>query len=157
MNSINTKSQTDSNRHPEQEKNIGKTVIPKGQPQAVKNILQRMPKEIAESFSEEQLAHLHTALGARSWKKHSIDIRSTFSIPLSPTSIYYVFLVGKNHREMSRREQRISALTSALIISLFVLFSMLVGLLTLYLLKSWLGINLFEDFSLGIWDWFKGL
>ncbi|MEC9480055.1 MAG: 3-phosphoshikimate 1-carboxyvinyltransferase, partial [Pseudomonadota bacterium] len=26
----------------------------------------------------------------------------------------------------------------------------------LYILKSWLGINLFEGFSLGLWDWLKG-
>ncbi|MFC3121400.1 3-phosphoshikimate 1-carboxyvinyltransferase [Agaribacter flavus] len=134
-----------------------KNTIPKQRTQSVNNILQRMPKDVADSFSDEQLSHLHAALGARSWKKHSIDLRSTFAIPFSRTRIYYVFLVGKNYRELSRSEEKISAITSAILISFFVLISTLFGLLALYLLKSWLGINLFEDFSLGIWGWFKNL
>ena len=43
----------------------------------------------------------------------------------------------------------------ALMLALFVTFCTLFGLLVLYLIKSALGINLFEDFSLGIWSWFK--
>lgn len=35
------------------------------------------------------------------------------------------------------------------------LFSVLTGLLLLYLLKSALGIDLVPGFSLGIWGWFK--
>jgi hypothetical protein len=30
-------------------------------------------------------------------------------------------------------------------------------LIVLYLIKSALGINLFEGFSLGLWDWLKSL
>lgn len=36
------------------------------------------------------------------------------------------------------------------------LFSCLFLLMVLYLAKSAMGINLFPDFSLGIWQWFKG-
>ena len=43
----------------------------------------------------------------------------------------------------------------ALMFALFITFSVLSGLLILYLIKSALGINLFENFSLGIWSWFK--
>jgi hypothetical protein len=63
--------------------------------------------------------------------------------------------MGRNHRNLTRKEQVISALTVAGFITLFVIFSILFGLLALYLLKSALGINLFENFSLGIWTWFK--
>ena len=35
---------------------------------ALESLLDRMPPEVASSFTEEQLAHLHSALGARSWK-----------------------------------------------------------------------------------------
>lgn len=132
-----------------------KNVIPKQQAPEIRNILQRMPKEVAESFSETQLDYLHAALGVRSWKRHSIDLRSTFFIPFAKVRIYYVFLVGKNRRELSRREAKISAITSALFVSLFLLACTLLGLLILYLIKSALGINLFEGFSLGIWSWFK--
>ncbi|MGB3726210.1 MAG: 3-phosphoshikimate 1-carboxyvinyltransferase [Glaciecola sp.] len=130
-------------------------VIPKKPPQALQNFLQRMPKEVVDSFSETQLNHLHEALGVRSWKKHSIDVRSTFAIPFTTKRIYYVFLVGRNTRELSRGEKRISAFASLLVISVFLMVSMVIGLLILYLLKSALGIDLFEGFSLGIWSWFK--
>ncbi|HBB24465.1 MAG TPA: 3-phosphoshikimate 1-carboxyvinyltransferase, partial [Pseudomonas sp.] len=46
-------------------------------------------------------------------------------------------------------------IAKAALATLFLLFSALVGLVILYLLKSALGINLFPDFSLGLWDWFK--
>lgn len=124
---------------------------------AVKSLLDRMPSEVASSFTKEQLSHLHSALGARSWKKHSVDIRSTFPIPFAKSRIYFVLLMGRNRRELTRREKQISALTFALFITVFIGASTLFGLLVLYLIKSALGINLFKNFSLGIWDWFKGL
>jgi hypothetical protein len=34
---------------------------------------------------------------------------------------------------------------------------MLAGLLLLYLVKSALGIDLFDGYSFGIWHWFKSL
>ena len=64
-------------------------------------------------------------------------------------------LAGKNRRELSRLEQQVGRATMALMFALFITFSVLSGLLILYLIKSALGINLFENFSLGIWSWFK--
>ena len=122
---------------------------------AVEKLLSRMPERIANSFSAEQLIHLKTAIGSREWGKHKVDFRGTFPIPFFKSRIYYVFLMGRNHRNLTRKEQVISALTVAGFITLFVIFSILFGLLALYLLKSALGINLFENFSLGIWTWFK--
>lgn len=122
---------------------------------AVKSLLDRMPSEVASSFTEEQLSHLHSALGARSWKKHSVDIRSTFPIPFAKSRIYFVLLMGRNRRELTRREKQISAFTFALFIAAFIGASTLFGLLVLYLIKSALGINLFKGFSLGIWGWFQ--
>ncbi len=124
---------------------------------ALESLLDRMPPEVASSFTEEQLAHLHSALGARSWKKHSVDIRSTFPVPFIKRRIYFVLLMGRNRRELTRREKQLSAITFALFIAAFIGASTLFGLLVLYLIKSALGINIFENFSLGIWDWFKGL
>lgn len=124
---------------------------------AVKSLLDRMPPEVAESFTEEQLAHLHSALGARSWKKHSVDIRSTFPVPFIRRRIYFVLLMGRNRRDLTRREKQLSAITFALFIAAFIGASTLFGILVLYLIKSALGIDLFKGFSLGIWDWFKDL
>lgn len=124
---------------------------------ALSSLLDRMPPEVVKSFTEEQLAHLHSALGARSWKKHTVDIRSTFPVPFVKRRIYFVLLMGRNRRELTRREKQLSALTFALFIAAFIGASTLFGILVLYLIKSALGIDIFKGFSFGIWDWFKGL
>ena len=46
-------------------------------------------------------------------------------------------------------------LINATLFTLFVCVSTLFGLIVLYLIKSALGINLIEGWSLGLWDWFK--
>ncbi|GGF67628.1 3-phosphoshikimate 1-carboxyvinyltransferase [Alteromonas lipolytica] len=124
---------------------------------ALKSLLERMPPEVANSFTEEQLSHLHSALGARSWKKHSLDIRSTFPIPFAKSRVYFVLLMGRNRRELTRREKQISAITFALFVAVFIGFSTLFGLLVLYLIKSALGIDIFKGYSFGVWKWFKEL
>jgi hypothetical protein len=124
---------------------------------AIRELLSRMPNAVAESFNDEQLSHLLTAVGARSWGKHRVDARGTFKIPFYPWRFYYVLLLGKNHRGLSRKEKQLSLLTSALVLSVFLVLCALGGLLLLYLIKSAMGIDLFSGFSLGIWTWFKGV
>ncbi|MCP4990414.1 MAG: 3-phosphoshikimate 1-carboxyvinyltransferase [Colwellia sp.] len=116
-----------------------------------------MPENVADSFNEEQLTHLFTILGSRSWGKHSIDSRGTFKIPFYRWRFYYVFLMGKNHRDLSRQEKKVSLIGQSLFISIFLLLCAGLGLLVLYLIKSALGIDIFPNFSLGIWSWFKAL
>lgn len=122
---------------------------------ALNSLLERMPPEVAESFTDEQLSHLHSALGARSWKKHSLDIRSTFPVPFAKSRVYFVLLMGRNRRELTRREKQISAITFALIVMAFIAVSTFLGLMVLYLIKWKLGIDLFPDsnFKLGHWFW----
>lgn len=124
---------------------------------AVKSLLDRMPPEVAESFTEEQLAHLHSALGARSWKKHSVDIRSTFPVPFIRRRIYFVLLMGRNRRDLTRKEKQISAITFALFVAAFIGISTVLGLLVLYLIKWKLGINLFDNYSFEFGHWFWDL
>jgi len=125
--------------------------------QTIKGILEKMPESVADSFNDEQLTHLFTILGSRSWGRHSIDLRGTFKIPFYKWRFYYVFLTGKNHRDLSRKEKQISLMGQALFISTFLLLCTGLGLLILYLIKSALGIDIFPNFSFGIWTWFKGL
>jgi hypothetical protein len=122
---------------------------------AIQNLLSRMPENVVESFSDNQLIHLKVALGSRNWGKHKVDCRGTFTIPFLSSRFYYVYLLGRNHRNLSRYEERISAITSTIIVTVFVTFSVLLGILILYLIKSALGINLIEGFSFGVWGWFK--
>jgi hypothetical protein len=124
---------------------------------SIRKLLSRMPSSVADSFSDDQLMHLKVALGSRQWGRHKIDFRGTFPLPFFNSNIYYVFLLGKNYRHLTRSEKAISAFTFAFFISFFIILSVLGGMLVLYLVKSALGIDLIEGFSFGIWDWFKGL
>ena len=119
----------------------------------ISRLLERMPDKVADSFSEEQLAYLRNAIGAREWGRHKVDLRGT--IKFFKWRYYYVVLAGRNRRALSEREVKIAALMNAVLLSSFILFSMLVGLVVLYLVKSALGINLIEGWSLGLWGWFK--
>ena len=120
---------------------------------AIVNLLERMPRSVQTSFSEEQLSHLRNAVSSRQWGHHSIDLRGTVS--WFKYRYYYVILAGKNHRNMSRAQLRASRFVNALLLAVFFTFSALIGMLLLYLLKSALGVDLFTDYSFGVWDWFK--
>ena len=37
---------------------------------AIKNLLQRLPDDVAATFTDNQLAALHVALSGRTWGKH---------------------------------------------------------------------------------------
>tara|TARA_B100002049_G_C15952520_1_gene321072 strand:- start:244 stop:657 length:414 start_codon:yes stop_codon:yes gene_type:complete len=119
----------------------------------IQHVLERMPKKAADSFSDEQLSYLNMALAGRQWGSHKVDLRGTVSVLRS--RYYFVFLAGRDKRDLSRIESRIGKMAIATAIAVFVCVSMLFGLTLLYILKSWLGINLFESFSLGLWDWIK--
>ncbi|MCQ2028885.1 3-phosphoshikimate 1-carboxyvinyltransferase [Stutzerimonas zhaodongensis] len=115
---------------------------------------QRLPEDLRESFSEKQLQGLRSAFATRSWGRHQLDWRGTFG--LWSNQYYFVLVGGRNKRNLSRSQRNISLAAKAAAITLFLFFCVLVGLLALYLIKSALGINLLPNFSLGIWDWFKG-
>ncbi|PKG98741.1 3-phosphoshikimate 1-carboxyvinyltransferase [Paraglaciecola sp. MB-3u-78] len=122
---------------------------------ALQNLLAKVPDRVKETFTEEQLSYLRNASINRQWRNHSVDLRGT--IPWFKYRYYYVFIAGKNNRELSRAEQKASRIIIAVFLVGFLCVSITFGLLALYLLKSALGINLFDNFSLGIWDWFKKL
>lgn len=115
---------------------------------------QRLPEELRESFSDEQLQGLRTALATRSWARHKVDLRGTFN--LWRTQYYFVVVAGRNKRSLSRAQQKLSLATKAGAITVFLFFSVLLGLVLLYVLKSALGIDLLPGHSLGLWDWLKG-
>ena len=119
----------------------------------IQHVLERMPQKAADSFTDEQLSYLNTALAGRNWGKHKVDLRGT--IGLLSSRYYFVFLAGRDKRELSRIESRIGRIAIAISFVLFISVSLLFGLTLLYVLKSWLGIDLFDDYSLGLWDWIK--
>ena len=90
---------------------------PVHQSQLLKRMLNKMPTEVAESFTEEQLIALNKAVGGFSWARHKVDLRGTISIWRS--SYYFVILWGRNRRELSRFEKQLGQLSVAFIITLF--------------------------------------
>lgn len=121
---------------------------------AIQKLLERMPSEVQQSFTEQQLSYLRVALGARQWGKHKLDVRGTLG--LGSWRYYYVLVAGRNKRS-EHRSHKVGLLAKAVLVSMLLVISTVLGLLLLYLLKSALGIDLFADFSLGIWGWFKAL
>lgn len=122
---------------------------------AIQNILSRMPEEIADQFTDDQLLHLKTAVGARQWGQHPVDKRGTFSIPGFKYKIYYVFLLGKNRRQLTKSEEKVSTAVGIAIASAIAFLLLSIIFIVLYILKSMAGINLFPEFSFGIWDYIK--
>lgn len=127
---------------------------PKDDP-SIKRLLNKMPPAIAASFSTEQLFGLQHAITDRRWKAHKVDMRPTLKFPFLPWAFYFVFLMGHERRSLSDKEKSVAAASLLFLLVLVCTFILGVGLLFVYLLKSALGIDLFENSSLGIWDWFN--
>lgn len=119
------------------------------------NLLSRLPDETALSLTDRQLSHIKVAVGNGGYRKHKIDCRGTIPIPFYPSRIYFVLLMGRNIRAVTRTEKSIALMTTLFLTTLFLSLSTLLGLVVLYILKSALGIDLFEGSSLGLWSWLK--
>lgn len=119
----------------------------------VAGLLERLPKENKDSFTDEQLLSLKIALSGRRWGHHAFDIRGVLGF--WNWRYYYVFIGGRERRELSRRHLKVARTTKALTLLVFLSFSTILGLLGLYLAKSAFGINILQGYSLGIWSWFK--
>ncbi len=117
----------------------------------VLKLLSQLPADVKHSFSDEQLQAIRQAMGSPSWATHSIDIRG--SVRYFRWGFYYVVLAGKNRRRLSRldHEEKFSQFIHAWL--LLILFGSLttLSLLAFYLMKSALGVDIFPNFSLGIW------
>lgn len=67
----------------------------------VRQILSRLPEEVINKLSEEELLALYRSITTP--RNHSIDLR--LSLPLVPKRLYFVTLVGLERRDASTRTQ----------------------------------------------------
>ncbi|PKI18158.1 hypothetical protein [Colwellia sp. 12G3] len=118
----------------------------------VNQLLNGMEKSVADSFTAKQRKALQKSISTQDWRQHDVDFRPTLAVPFLPWSFYLVFLVGVNRRGLLPAERFIAFTMFLLAIFIFGLTIIGCALLLLYLLKSWLGIDLFPNESLGIWD-----
>jgi len=121
----------------------------------VNQLLSGMEKSVAETFTYKQRKALQKSITTQDWRSHNVDFRPTLALPFMPWSFYIVFLVGVNRRGLLPAERFIAFTMFLLVIFFMGLFVFGCILVLIYLLKSWLGIDLFPNESLGIWDKFK--
>ena len=69
----------------------------------VQQLIAKLPAASVPSFTDEQLLALKVALGGRTWGAHALDWRWTLSF--WHWHYYGVFLLGRNRRTLTRREQ----------------------------------------------------
>lgn len=117
-----------------------------------------MPNDVARSFTDTQLKAISAAFSMRRWRDHSVELR--WIIPLLGHHYYFILLSGGERRSQERRlKDRLLNPLLALGNGIFaiVLFSAILisVLITLYVLKSVLGINLLPGFSFGIMPIFE--
>ena len=124
---------------------------------SLKRLLGSMEPSVANSFTDEQLSALRQVVEVRGWHGHSFDFRPTLIIPFLPWSFYVVFLFGRNRRALSSSEQVVAGIMFMMMLFFMGLTAIGFIFIVLYLIKSALGIDLFADESLGIWEEFKRL
>ena len=120
--------------------------------QSLKLLLAKLPPDISESFSNEQLQALNLALNTPK-RHHAINLR--LQLGFWHWKYYCNFIFGRDHRELTRREELTKGWVLAIVFWILIFISTLFYLVVLYLIKSALGIDIFPHFSLGIWGWFK--
>ena len=129
---------------------------PQTRPPAIERFYAQLDPQISEELTPEQKAGVEKAvlaitLGAR----HKVDIRRSF--PFFGKRFYLVFLLGRDLRQQHRQESTLSRILLTFLLLIAVLFVTCCILLTLYMIKSALGIDVFQNFHVGIWDWWLSL
>ena len=119
----------------------------------IRRFKSKVPADVAESYDAHQFEAIAAVFGARHWRRHAIDRRLVF--PLFGRNFYVVALAGGERRSPTRRLSdrllhpvaTIGNAAFALVFFIAILFSLFA---VLYVLKSFLGINLMPNTSLGI-------
>lgn len=121
------------------------------------NLLRSMDKTIADSFSYKQRKAMSKSLNNQEWGKHKVDFRPTIAVPFVPRSFYVVFIAGTNRRGLSNSEKVISFLMLLLVLFVGGILAVCFALIGIYIVKSWIGIDLFPNESLGLWSYIKDI
>lgn len=61
----------------------------------------RIPREVAESFTDEQLTAIKTVFGGETWDEHPVDVRGSVRMPFRRW--YFVLIAGPDKRSPKRR------------------------------------------------------
>lgn len=117
----------------------------------IRLFLETVPSDVATSFTDSQLLQIKLQFGTRTQAKHVIDVRSV--VGGGGWSYYFVLLLGRNRRDLSAIEQKLSRVSRFVFLLFGSIFLLALLVISLYLLKSFLGIDILPDFSFGLWHW----
>ena len=118
---------------------------PQNRPPVIERFYAQLDEHISDGLTPEQKDGIEKA----------IDIRRSF--PFFGKRFYLVFLFGRDLRQRHRQESTLSTMLLTFLLLLGTLFVTCCVLLTLYMIKSALGIDVFQHFHVGIWDWWLSL
>ena len=116
------------------------------------HVYQCIEQDVRATFTPRQVNAIETAIRAnKPFQKHPVDFRGTF--PLFFMRLYFVILMGRDKRQPTRDKEAVRRKKAALgsaVLSVYILLCMLLPILfiTLYLLKSFIGIDLLEGVHL---------
>lgn len=99
----------------------------------IKGLLDRIPEKVSVTFSDEQLSHIKVACGAQRGQRHPVDIRGKLNLKLWRS--YYVFLMGRDRRHISRKEKRMGNGAKFFFWCAFLFFSIVLGWMVLFLAR----------------------
>jgi len=112
------------------------------------HVIDKIDPKVLRSLSPSQFSSIEKAIReSRPLQGHPVDVRGV--IPLFFARFYYVFIMGRDRRLSTRREEQVRHRNYLSKTALLVLFGMgpfLVFILLIsYLLKSAFGVNFIED------------
>jgi hypothetical protein len=119
----------------------------------IRHFKSMMPADVASSFDDTQIKAITAVFGTRRWRQHAVDRRLV--IPFFGRNFYLVALAGGEQRSAKRRLRDrlvypIATFGNGLFAALFFITVLSSVFAVLYVLKSFLGINLLPNTSLGI-------
>lgn len=112
-------------------------------------VMHRLPREVRATLTEEQLGAIRRAVyESRPGQGHAIDARIT--LPLFFCKLYFVFQCGRDRRSQTRqaedqRRKKVNRTFDLILFGVLLFYVLQIVFVALYLIKSWLGINLFSD------------
>ncbi|OBU17228.1 hypothetical protein AYY19_11010 [Photobacterium aquimaris] len=113
-----------------------------------------IPSDICASLTNDQRQAIETAIVTNTVRsEHSVDVRPT--IGFGKWRYYAVLLAGRDRRSEKRKNGSLSLLCKSLGIIFGAILLFMSAVLTMYLIKSALGIDIFKHFSFGVWDAFR--
>ncbi|AJJ11380.1 hypothetical protein CH64_2110 [Yersinia rohdei] len=125
-------------------------------PAFIERFYKALDENTNEQLTPEQKQEIEKAIIAITLaSKHGVDIRKSF--PFFGKHFYLVFLLGWDLRKKSRPASKLTRIMVTFLILFIALFCTFCVLLTLYMIKSFLGIDVFQNFHVGIWDWWLSL